>query len=101
MAPAELKELKEKLKDLLDKGFIKPSISAWCEPMLFERKKDGSLKMCIDYRSNDIYEYHDEGDVKWIIRCHLQNSGSFSLRRKNMKGVLLKEVVLLVCLLFM
>ena len=50
MAPAELKELKEQLKDLLDKGFIRPSVSPWGAPILFVRKKDGSLCMCIDYR---------------------------------------------------
>ena len=50
MAPAELKELKEQLKDLLDKGFIRPSISPWGAPMLFAKKKDGFHRMCIDYR---------------------------------------------------
>ncbi|XP_075099244.1 uncharacterized protein LOC142176079 [Nicotiana tabacum] len=49
MAPAELKELKVQLKDLLDKGFIRPSVSPWGTPVLFVRKKDGSLRMCIDY----------------------------------------------------
>ncbi|XP_075108932.1 uncharacterized protein LOC142180763 [Nicotiana tabacum] len=50
MAPAELKELKVQLKDLLDKGFIRPSVSPWGAPVLFVRKKDVSLRMCIDYR---------------------------------------------------
>ncbi|KAH0695789.1 hypothetical protein KY289_013271 [Solanum tuberosum] len=50
MALAELKELKEQFKNLLDKGFIQPSISPWGSPILFEKKKDGSLRMCIDYR---------------------------------------------------
>ena len=50
MAPTNLKELKEQLKDLLDKGFIRPSISPWGAPILFVRKKDGSLRICIDYR---------------------------------------------------
>ncbi|WMV43384.1 hypothetical protein MTR67_036769 [Solanum verrucosum] len=50
MAPAELKELKEQLKDLLDKGFIRPSISPWGALVLFVKKKDGSLRMCIDYK---------------------------------------------------
>jgi len=50
MAPAELKELKEQLKDLLDKGFIRPSTSPWGASVLFVRNKDGSLWMCIDYR---------------------------------------------------
>ena len=49
MATVELKELKEQLKDLLDMGFIKPSISPWGAPVLFVRKKDGSLRMSIDY----------------------------------------------------
>ena len=50
MAPAELKELKLQLKDLIDKGFIQHSISPWGAPTLFIKKKDGSLRMCIDYR---------------------------------------------------
>ena len=50
MAPAKLKELKAQLKDLLDKNFIRPSISPWGAKVLFVKKKDGSLRMCIDYR---------------------------------------------------
>ncbi|WMV46266.1 hypothetical protein MTR67_039651 [Solanum verrucosum] len=50
MSPTELKEFKKQLKDLLDKGFIRPSISPWGSQLLFVRKKDGSLQMCIDYR---------------------------------------------------
>ncbi|KAH0683287.1 hypothetical protein KY285_020793 [Solanum tuberosum] len=49
MAPSELKELKEQLKYLLDKGFIRPSVSPWGAPVLFVRKKDGPLRICIDY----------------------------------------------------
>ena len=50
MAPAELRELKAQLKELLNKGFIQPSISPWGAPVLFVKKKDGSLRLCIDYR---------------------------------------------------
>ena len=50
MAPTELKELKDHLKYLLDKVFIRPSISLWGAPMLFIMKKDGSLRMRIDYK---------------------------------------------------
>ncbi|EOY14297.1 Retrotransposon protein, putative [Theobroma cacao] len=50
MAPAELKELKAQLQDLVDKGFIRPSISPWGAPVLFVKKKDGTLRLCIDYR---------------------------------------------------
>ena len=50
MAPTELKELKAQLQELLDKGFIRPSVSPWGAPVLFVKKKDGTLRMCIDYR---------------------------------------------------
>ena len=50
MAPLELRELKVQLQDLLDKGFIRPSTSPWGAPVLFVKKKDGSLRMCVDYR---------------------------------------------------
>ena len=50
MAPAELKELKKQLEELLDRGFIRPSISPWGAPVLFVRKKDRSMRLCIDYR---------------------------------------------------
>ena len=50
MAPAELKELKIQLQGLLDIGFIRPSVSPWGAPVLFVKKKDGSMRMCIDYR---------------------------------------------------
>ena len=50
MAPAELKELKIQLQKFLDKGFIWPSVSPWGAPILFVMKKDGSMRLCIDYR---------------------------------------------------
>ncbi|KAA0050642.1 ty3-gypsy retrotransposon protein [Cucumis melo var. makuwa] len=50
MAPAELKELKVQLQELLDKGFIRPSVSPWGSPVVFVKKKDGSMRLCIDYR---------------------------------------------------
>ena len=50
MAPAELKELKAQLEELLSKGFIRPSTSPWGAPVPFVKKKDGSLRLCIDYR---------------------------------------------------
>ncbi|GJR61350.1 putative reverse transcriptase domain-containing protein [Tanacetum coccineum] len=50
LAPSEMKELSEQLKELSDKGFIRPSSSPWGAPVLFVKKKDGSFQMCIDYR---------------------------------------------------
>ncbi|WRX08784.1 hypothetical protein QQP08_001271 [Theobroma cacao] len=50
MGSAELKELKVQLQDLVDKGFIRLSISRWGAPILFVKKKDGTLRLCIDNR---------------------------------------------------
>nr|GFB13453.1 putative reverse transcriptase domain-containing protein [Tanacetum cinerariifolium] len=50
LAPSEMKELAEQLKELSDKGFIRPSSSPWGAPVLFVKKKDGSFRMCIDYQ---------------------------------------------------
>jgi hypothetical protein len=50
MPPKELAELKTQLQEFLDKGYIRPSSSPWGCPALFVKKKDGSLRMCVDYR---------------------------------------------------
>ena len=50
MAPIELKELKVQLQELLDKGFIRPSVSPWGALVLFVKKKYDTLRMCINYR---------------------------------------------------
>nr|CAB3504478.1 unnamed protein product [Digitaria exilis] len=50
MPPNELAELKIQLQELLDKGFIRPSVSPWGCPAIFVKKKDHSLRLCIDYR---------------------------------------------------
>ena len=49
-APVDLKELKLQLQELLEKRFIRPSVSRWGAPVLFVKKKDGTLRLCIDYR---------------------------------------------------
>ena len=50
MAPLELKELKAQLQEMLDRGFIRPSVSPWGAPVDFVKKKDGTLRLCIDFR---------------------------------------------------
>ncbi|GJV34560.1 putative reverse transcriptase domain-containing protein [Tanacetum coccineum] len=50
LAPSEMEELPGQLKELQDKGFIPPSSSPWGAPVMFVKKKDGSFRMCIDYR---------------------------------------------------
>jgi hypothetical protein len=51
MAANQLAELKEQLQELLDKGYIRPSASPWGAPVIFVPKKDGTKRMCVDYRS--------------------------------------------------
>ncbi|GJU22589.1 putative reverse transcriptase domain-containing protein [Tanacetum coccineum] len=66
LVPSEMKELSEQLKELSDKGFIRPSSSPWGAPVLFVKKKDGSFWMCIDYRelnkltNKEEHEEHEE-----------------------------------------
>ncbi|GKA97567.1 putative reverse transcriptase domain-containing protein [Tanacetum coccineum] len=50
LAPSEMQELSNQLQELSDRGFIRPSTSPWGAPVLFVKKKDGSFRMCIDYR---------------------------------------------------
>ncbi|KAI3819610.1 hypothetical protein L1987_13451 [Smallanthus sonchifolius] len=50
LASSEMQELASQLQELSDKGFIRPSHSPWGAPVLFVKKKDGSFRMCIDYR---------------------------------------------------
>ncbi|GKF62782.1 hypothetical protein Tco_0182836 [Tanacetum coccineum] len=71
LAPSEMKELSEQLKELFDKGFIRPSSSPWEAPVLFVKKKDGSFRMCINYRElNKLTvknRYHSQGSTICLI----------------------------------
>ena len=49
MLPLELAELKKQLEELLEKGFIRPSISPWGAPILLVKKKDEGIRLCVDY----------------------------------------------------
>nr|GEY83789.1 retrotransposon protein, putative, Ty3-gypsy subclass [Tanacetum cinerariifolium] len=55
IAPDELKELKDQLQELLECGFIRPSVSLWGAPVLFVKMKDGSMRLCIDYRELNLF----------------------------------------------
>ncbi|GKF77653.1 hypothetical protein Tco_0230123 [Tanacetum coccineum] len=86
LAPSEMKELADQLQELSEKGFIRPSSSPWGALVLFVKKKDGSFRMCIDYRElnkltvkNQIY-YRRVYDIKsrhmlylrlyWLLPTH-------------------------------
>jgi hypothetical protein len=49
MSTLELKELKMQLEEFLKKGYVRPSVSPWGAPIIFVKKKDGTLRLCIDF----------------------------------------------------
>ena len=51
LAPPELEELRKQLKELIEAGYIQPSKAPYGAPVLFQKKHDGSLRLCIDYRA--------------------------------------------------
>nr|GEW47229.1 putative reverse transcriptase domain-containing protein [Tanacetum cinerariifolium] len=74
LAPSKMKELSEQLKELSEKGFIKPSSSPWRAPVLFVKKKDGSFRMCIDYRELEIRLSSAESARTRCSKNSIQNS---------------------------
>ncbi|XP_057733997.1 uncharacterized protein LOC130949239 [Arachis stenosperma] len=95
MAPPELEELKKQLKDLLDVGFIRPSKAPYGAPVLFQKKHDGSLRLCIDYRSLNkvtiknkypipliVVLFDQLGRAKWFSKLDLR-SGYHQVRIAN------------------
>ncbi|GKV33019.1 hypothetical protein SLEP1_g41575 [Rubroshorea leprosula] len=92
MAPPELEELRKQLKELLDAGFIRPSKAPYGAPVLFQKKHDGTLRMCIDYRALNkltvknkypiplIDDLFDKlGQARWFTKLDLR-SGYWQVR---------------------
>jgi Reverse transcriptase (RNA-dependent DNA polymerase) len=63
---AEMDELKKQLSLLLEKGLVRPSVSAWGAPVLFAPKKDGGLRMCLDYRAFNKLTIKTKCPIPWI-----------------------------------
>nr|XP_048323107.1 uncharacterized protein K02A2.6-like [Ziziphus jujuba var. spinosa] len=79
-APAELKELKTQLQELVDRGFIRPSISPWGTPMLFMKKKYGTWRLCVDYTQLNKATIHNKYTLPLIddLFDQLQGAKAFS-----------------------
>ncbi|GKF59028.1 putative reverse transcriptase domain-containing protein, partial [Tanacetum coccineum] len=80
LAPFEMEELSGQLKELQDKGFIRPSSSPWGAPVLFVKKNDGSFRMCIDYRELNKLTFNNRYPLPRIddLFDQLQGSQFFS-----------------------
>ncbi|GKF83905.1 hypothetical protein Tco_0248803, partial [Tanacetum coccineum] len=76
LAPSEMKELSEQLKDLSNKGFIRHSSSPWGALVLFVKKKDGSFWICIDYQELN----------KLTVKSHVIHSLELMIYLINFKG---------------
>nr|GFA07986.1 reverse transcriptase domain-containing protein [Tanacetum cinerariifolium] len=89
LVPAEMQELSTQLQELSDKGFIRPSSSPWGAPVLFVMKKDGSIRMCIDYREKTEAAFQllkqklcsvlilalPEGSENFVVYCDASHKG--------------------------
>ena len=72
MPSSELVELKKQLDEMLQKGYIRPSSSPWGSPAIFMDKKDGSLRMCVDYQQLTLQK-KDTSVTFWVegfFFCH-------------------------------
>ena len=79
-SPLERQEMERQIRDLLSKGLIEPSSSPFASPILFVRKKDGSLRMCIDYRGLNKLTVKNKFPLPRIddLLDHLQGAAVFS-----------------------
>ncbi|PKI50609.1 hypothetical protein CRG98_028996 [Punica granatum] len=76
MAPPELAELRRQLKELLDAGYVRPSKAPFGAPVLFQKKHDESLRMCINYRALNKLTL---GEAQWFSKLDLR-SGYYQVR---------------------
>ena len=76
LSPDELEVLKEKIDELLLKGFIRPSDSPYGAPVLFAKKPDGTLRMCIDYRALNANTIKDKTPLPYIPEMRDRLTGS-------------------------
>ncbi|GKD12004.1 hypothetical protein Tco_1196411, partial [Tanacetum coccineum] len=98
LAPSEMKELSEQLQEISEKGFIRPSSSPWGAPVLFVKKKDGSFRMCINYRESNKLTVKNRYPLPRIDDLFNQLQGSSIHSKIDMRSgyhQLRKELVLL------
>jgi hypothetical protein len=75
LTPLEKLEVEKKLEKLIDQGWIKPSTSPWASPILFAHKKDGGLRMCVDYRA--INKCTDKNAYPLLLRMPMHSRPTY------------------------
>ncbi|GJW10789.1 putative reverse transcriptase domain-containing protein [Tanacetum coccineum] len=86
LAPSEMKEMSDQLKELSEKGFIRPSSSPWGAPVLFLKKKDGSFRMCINYRELNKLTVKNRYPLLRIDDLFDQLQGSYVYSKINLRS---------------
>nr|GEV20335.1 putative reverse transcriptase domain-containing protein [Tanacetum cinerariifolium] len=86
LAPSEMQELSNQLQELADRGFIRPSTSPWGAPVLFVKKKDGSFRMCINYRELNKLTIKNRYPLPRIVDLFDQLQGSSIYSKINLRS---------------
>nr|GFC65494.1 putative nucleotidyltransferase, ribonuclease H [Tanacetum cinerariifolium] len=86
MAPIELNELKDQLQELLERGFIRLSVSPWGAPVLFVKKKDGSMRLCIDYHELNKITIHNRYPLPRIDDLFDQLQGAMHFSKIDLRS---------------
>ncbi|GJS29354.1 hypothetical protein Tco_0489974 [Tanacetum coccineum] len=86
LASSEMKELSDQLQEPSDKGFIRPSSSPWGAPVLFVKKKDGSFRICIDYRELNKLTVKNRYPLPWIDDLFDQLQGSIVYSKIDLRS---------------
>ncbi|KAK5771198.1 hypothetical protein PVK06_047382 [Gossypium arboreum] len=86
MAPTKLKELKAQLQDLTDRGFARSSYSPWGAPVLFVKKKDGTMRICINYRQLNKVMIKNKYPLPWMDDLFDQLKGATMFSKIDMRS---------------
>ncbi|KAL1914164.1 uncharacterized protein VTP21DRAFT_10268 [Calcarisporiella thermophila] len=86
MSPLELDVMRKQLDELLEKGYIRPSASPWGAPVLFVKKKDGDLRMCVDYRALNNLTVKNKYPLPRIDECFDRLAGARIFSKLDLKS---------------